>query len=154
MWGRSCGPRPRTTPLRLRSAPWIRPRAWKVSASAAPAARAVVISLSVSGPTSVVTGVSPRSLSGESSLAGERITVRGLVQGVGFRPFVFRIAAACGVRGSVRNTGAGVEIDAFGTGPELALFLSFFPHIDEPADFGLLAHQRLSIRALLDAHAA
>ncbi|MSU91252.1 carbamoyltransferase HypF [Rhodobacteraceae bacterium 2CG4] len=55
-------------------------------------------------------------------LAGERITVRGLVQGVGFRPFVFRIAAACGVRGSVRNTGAGVEIDAFGTGPELALF--------------------------------
>ena len=52
----------------------------------------------------------------------ERITVRGLVQGVGFRPFVYLIAGKAGITGSVRNTGAGVEIDAFGTGAALTDF--------------------------------
>ncbi|MDR0433754.1 MAG: acylphosphatase, partial [Gracilibacteraceae bacterium] len=39
-----------------------------------------------------------------------RISVKGIVQGVGFRPFVYRLARACGLRGWVRNTGAGVVI--------------------------------------------
>ncbi|KUJ93173.1 MAG: Hydrogenase expression/formation regulatory protein (HypF) [Archaeoglobus fulgidus] len=40
-----------------------------------------------------------------------KITVRGVVQGVGFRPFVHRIASRMGLRGYVRNTGDGsVEI--------------------------------------------
>jgi hydrogenase maturation protein HypF len=38
------------------------------------------------------------------------ITVRGTVQGVGFRPFVYRIATEAGLRGFVRNTPSGVEI--------------------------------------------
>ncbi|MXR52662.1 carbamoyltransferase HypF [Halovenus sp. WSH3] len=38
------------------------------------------------------------------------LTVRGTVQGVGFRPFVARTAAEAGVTGSVANTDAGVEI--------------------------------------------
>ncbi|MBE6442588.1 MAG: carbamoyltransferase HypF [Desulfovibrio desulfuricans] len=44
-----------------------------------------------------------------------RIEVRGIVQGVGFRPFVHRAADACGVRGSVANRGSYVEIFAQGT---------------------------------------
>jgi hydrogenase maturation protein HypF len=43
-----------------------------------------------------------------------RILVRGIVQGVGFRPFVYARACALGIRGSVKNTGSQVEIDAWG----------------------------------------
>ena len=40
------------------------------------------------------------------------IRVRGIVQGVGFRPFVARLAAECGICGTVANKGSYVEIFA------------------------------------------
>ncbi|HJX55607.1 MAG TPA: carbamoyltransferase HypF [Methanoregula sp.] len=43
-----------------------------------------------------------------------RITVRGIVQGVGFRPFVYAKARALGVSGTVKNLGSEVEIFARG----------------------------------------
>ena len=38
--------------------------------------------------------------------------IYGIVQGVGFRPFVSRLAAKFGIRGSVANKGPYVEIFA------------------------------------------
>ncbi len=48
--------------------------------------------------------------------------IRGQVQGVGFRPFVFREAAALGLTGLVRNDGDGVVIEAQGPADALDRF--------------------------------
>src|SRR3954469_13190916 len=44
----------------------------------------------------------------------KRIRVRGVVQGVGFRPFVYTTAAALGLSGSVRNDSSGAIIEIEG----------------------------------------
>ena len=54
---------------------------------------------------------------------GEEIRVRGLVQGVGFRPTVWRLAHACGVVGDVRNDSDGVLIHAWGDAWTLQHFI-------------------------------
>ena len=41
-------------------------------------------------------------------MSGRLFRIRGLVQGVGFRPFVWRLANELGLTGWVRNDGAGV----------------------------------------------
>ena len=56
-----------------------------------------------------------------------RLSVRGVVQGVGFRPFVYSLARRCGVAGWVRNTSAGVEILAEGTPAQVAEFVAALP---------------------------
>ena len=43
-----------------------------------------------------------------------KITVRGIVQGVGFRPFVYTQAQALEISGTVKNLGSEVEIIAAG----------------------------------------
>ncbi len=47
---------------------------------------------------------------GVAENAAERIVVSGLVQAVGFRPFVWRAARRLGLQGTVRNLGDTVEI--------------------------------------------
>lgn len=44
-----------------------------------------------------------------------RVALRGAVQGVGFRPFVYRIATARQLRGWCRNSPQGVLIEVEGT---------------------------------------
>jgi hydrogenase maturation protein HypF len=53
---------------------------------------------------------------------GRRIEVRGTVQGVGFRPWVYRIARESGVGGRVWNDSRGVEIEVFGPPEALDVF--------------------------------
>jgi hydrogenase maturation protein HypF len=53
---------------------------------------------------------------------GLHIEVHGTVQGVGFRPWVYRVAREEGLRGWVRNDSSGVTIEAFGAAASLASF--------------------------------
>jgi len=50
------------------------------------------------------------------------IEITGMVQGVGFRPFVWRTAHACAITGSVQNNPGGVVIYAEGSEESLAHF--------------------------------
>ena len=51
------------------------------------------------------------------------ISVRGIVQGVGFRPFIYALARRRGLAGLVRNDAEGVHIEVEGDPEELDLFL-------------------------------
>ncbi|MHB1054772.1 MAG: carbamoyltransferase HypF [Thermoleophilia bacterium] len=51
------------------------------------------------------------------------VRVSGVIQGVGFRPFVFRQATAMGLKGRVVNSSAGVRIDIEGDAVSLDRFL-------------------------------
>jgi hydrogenase maturation protein HypF len=48
------------------------------------------------------------------SIVGRRLSVNGIVQGVGFRPFVFQRAQYYGLKGDVANTSSGVIIHVEG----------------------------------------
>ena len=58
------------------------------------------------------------------SEVAELIRVRGLVQGVGFRPMVWRLANHYGLRGWVGNDGGGVTISVQGRSGKIEEFLT------------------------------
>jgi len=53
-----------------------------------------------------------------------RILINGIVQGVGFRPFIYNLAIRYDLQGWVKNTSGGVEIEVSGPSPDLEEFLS------------------------------
>ena len=53
-----------------------------------------------------------------------RLQVKGMVQGVGFRPFVFRLAQEEQLTGFVNNGALGVTIEAEGDSERVAKFVS------------------------------
>ncbi|WP_375512163.1 carbamoyltransferase HypF [uncultured Nostoc sp.] len=57
-------------------------------------------------------------------MAAEEIRVSGTVQGVGFRPTVYRLAKACGLRGDVCNDGQGVLIRVSGSEEAITEFVA------------------------------
>jgi hydrogenase maturation protein HypF len=58
-----------------------------------------------------------------SDLIGAHISISGIVQGVGFRPFVYGLANRYSLTGQVWNTSAGVEIDLDGSRPAIFEFI-------------------------------
>ena len=60
------------------------------------------------------------------------LQLQGLVQGVGFRPHVVRLAAAHGLRGTVCNSSAGVQLELEGLRPNLRAFLTALLHQPPP----------------------
>jgi hydrogenase maturation protein HypF len=57
-------------------------------------------------------------------IAARFLRVKGIVQGVGFRPFVYNLATGLGLNGTVRNTSQGVEILLEGQPGVIELFTS------------------------------
>ncbi|NIM93199.1 MAG: carbamoyltransferase HypF [Anaerolineales bacterium] len=57
-------------------------------------------------------------------LQGVRIHITGVVQGVGFRPFVYSLAKELALTGWVRNTSAGVDIELDGPPEVIEDFIS------------------------------
>ena len=80
-----------------------------------------------------------------------RIHVSGIVQGVGFRPFVFSLAAQHALTGMVGNTSSGVVIEIQGSAEAAAAFLDQLRTDPEQAlrPYGLTAEER-SILASTD----
>lgn len=59
---------------------------------------------------------------GIADVSARRIHVTGVVQGVGFRPFIYTLAIEHDLKGWVRNTSAGVDIEVQGTAAALDAF--------------------------------
>jgi len=56
-----------------------------------------------------------------------QIEVSGIVQGVGFRPYVYRLATARGLAGTICNTPAGVTIEVQGPAEQVTDFVERLP---------------------------
>ena len=67
-----------------------------------------------------------------SSVRRLAITVRGIVQGVGFRPFVYQRARLGRLAGWVRNEAGTVRIEVQGDGAALDAFLDALEHAPPP----------------------
>src|SRR5579859_74971 len=60
-------------------------------------------------------------------VARKAIDITGIVQGVGFRPYVYRLANECGLTGLIANTPAGVSIEVQGEAEAVEQFLVRLP---------------------------
>ena len=59
----------------------------------------------------------------DTAMRRVHVAVHGTVQGVGFRPFVYRLASASRLTGFVRNDTSGVVIEVEGPSPSIDVFL-------------------------------
>lgn len=58
------------------------------------------------------------------SIKRKFIEINGIVQGVGFRPFIYNLAIKNNLNGWVNNTAMGVLIDAEGDNRSLDVFIN------------------------------
>ena len=55
------------------------------------------------------------------------IHIRGIVQGVGFRPFIHRLVRERDLRGTIKNSSSGVELELEGERAQLEAFIAELP---------------------------
>ncbi|WP_456473247.1 carbamoyltransferase HypF [Desulfolithobacter sp.] len=72
-----------------------------------------------------------------------KISVQGIVQGVGFRPFVYNLAKKLKLTGSVANTGQGVEISISGPSRQTDIFLDLLK--TEPPPLARISDIQVSV---------
>jgi hydrogenase maturation protein HypF len=74
--------------------------------------------------------------SGQGAPAGEvrraRLAVTGVVQGVGFRPFIYRLAGRIGLTGWVLNSTEGVAVEVEGDARSIEQFVAAIPREAPP----------------------
>src|ERR1022692_3552707 len=56
-----------------------------------------------------------------------QIEISGIVQGVGFRPYIYRLATVRRLSGTIRNTAAGVTIEIQGPAESVLEFVDRIP---------------------------
>jgi hydrogenase maturation protein HypF len=76
------------------------------------------------------------------------IQVRGIVQGVGFRPFVYKLAKSLGLSGYVFNSSAGVTIEIEGPGSQVEDFLKALK--EDPPELAEIAEIAVSAIAVAE----
>jgi hydrogenase maturation protein HypF len=59
----------------------------------------------------------------QNAVVRRRIQITGVVQGVGFRPYIYRLAHECGLVGQVLNDSAGVDIEIQGSSSSVSSFI-------------------------------
>jgi hydrogenase maturation protein HypF len=83
-------------------------------------------------------------------VSGLRIEIRGTVQGVGFRPWVYRVAHELHVGGRVHNHARGVTIEAFGDDGVLAALVERLREPPPPARVLDLATESIASEPVRD----
>jgi hydrogenase maturation protein HypF len=75
------------------------------------------------------------------------IHINGIVQGVGFRPFIYNLALTHRLTGWVRNSASGVDIEVTGTEDDLNVFLTEIPQSAPPlAQIDAIKTQEIELR--------
>src|SRR3954471_6248292 len=87
----------------------------------------------------------PRVRTPAATMERRAIVVRGIVQGVGFRPFVYGLAARLRLGGFVKNQAGGVRIEVEGEPPSLETFLQELA--DRPPPLAQIEHVSWERRA-------
>lgn len=75
-----------------------------------------------------------------------KITVFGIVQGVGYRPFVVRLANECNIKGYVKNIGGIVEIIAVGSREAMDIFVHRL-ELQKPQGADVIDVHRMEIKS-------
>ncbi|MGL4937377.1 acylphosphatase, partial [Shewanella sp.] len=84
--------------------------------------------------------------SSQAELQRKQLHITGIVQGVGFRPLVYRYAKECQVTGSVLNNSMGVTIEIQGHAAQVARFIEQLTTNPPPlARIDRISHQALTI---------
>ena len=70
------------------------------------------------------------------TISSKRFTIKGIVQGVGFRPHVYRLAVELGLKGWVLNSSSGVFIEVEGLTPKVDEFIHTL--LEQPPPLALI----------------
>ncbi|MDD3653464.1 MAG: carbamoyltransferase HypF [Desulfotomaculaceae bacterium] len=78
----------------------------------------------------------------EGKIVHYRIMLQGVVQGVGFRPFVYNLARSWGIKGSVLNSSRGVIIQAEGEKKNMINFINSLK--EHPPSLSVISNFQIS----------